>query len=731
RAGPATGTPFAGYLAALADAYADRGLDKPLVLSETGYPDSPSAVPGHADFPPWAPQYQKGGMSGPAVAEALADRYWDARLSGAVDGFGLFEWNDEWWKAGTPDSQDHPEEYFGILGFDPVSHEAYAKLQLDTVRTLYSLHWAPDLVTLSADDPWLYPGETTTVRATLSPDLAGDWQIRWEASRGTIIGDAESDAVEFYAGDVALGPATVTAVVYDADRQASQTSVVIDIEPQDSPSIELLTLGSDPQLALASGRVANVNLDEYKIVCYIETDSRYVQPYADMTSIFVRPDGYWWTPVNNASDGDLVACLVPIDYEPVQLPAGQDPPGAIVSASLTASNDSDNDLLPDQWEEQYFGSGDLTEDRWGDFDGDLANHLEEFLAGTAPDDPWDNDSEGGTGDGLPDNWERRYFGHLAYGAGDDPENDGFDNTTEWSAGLHPGRTAVDTDGDWLPDRWEIRSFGTLATEPDDPLPDGTVVWEAYELGRPLPVETVAFDDRAMVTGRLNPDAPGPRSLTLLDIQAHRDPPGTLYAFQLDGDWLQLANSGGPLFRDDVQPAGAEPEWHTAAEWLGTRLRGLEPDTEYTVRAAVNTGFNPAPAAVVAATVSTTPEADVNASGLPTALDYAYARAALARGESIGTEWHWSLDVDDSGTLDEADLTAIHTAILGPQPVATGGPQASPNVFAAAALASSSRQATQPPAARLSSVWAGRDRSEPWQPPDDDDSDPPPSLLLGS
>ncbi|MEM7396663.1 MAG: hypothetical protein AAF492_30405, partial [Verrucomicrobiota bacterium] len=47
--------------------------------------------------------------------------------------------------------------------------------------------------------------------------------------------------------------------------------------------------------------------------------------------------------------------------------------------------DADGDGMGDAWETIHFG--DLSEDGTGDFDGDGANDLDEFLAGTTPNDP--------------------------------------------------------------------------------------------------------------------------------------------------------------------------------------------------------------------------------------------------------------------------------------------------------------------------------------------------------
>lgn len=65
------------------------------------------------------------------------------------------------------------------------------------------------------------------------------------------------------------------------------------------------------------------------------------------------------------------------------------------------SNDSDNDGLPDTWEQQYFGNLTAT-DGSGDGDGDGLSDIGEYTAGTAPD---NSDSDG---DGDSDGNEVQY-----------------------------------------------------------------------------------------------------------------------------------------------------------------------------------------------------------------------------------------------------------------------------------------------------------------------------------
>jgi hypothetical protein len=182
--------------------------------------------------------------------------------------------------------------------------------------------------------------------------------------------------------------------------------------------------------------------------------------------------------MNWSPGGRIVAWLVPISLDPdCSQPSDWVPEGAIAHAVSDETNDADNDLLRDAWEIDYFG--DLGYGRYDDPDSDLADNLEEFLAGTNPI-VRDND---GDDDGLLDTWEYRFFGTLDYDGDADPDADGLSNATELTLGIHPGRTAVDQDRDKLPDAWEIRWFGDLLEHADGDLDgDGLTNLDAYEFG---------------------------------------------------------------------------------------------------------------------------------------------------------------------------------------------------------------------------------------------------------
>ncbi|MEO8604897.1 MAG: penicillin acylase family protein [bacterium] len=56
------------------------------------------------------------------------------------------------------------------------------------------------------------------------------------------------------------------------------------------------------------------------------------------------------------------------------------------------------------------------------------------------------------GDGIPDAYERWYFGNLGHNGSDDSDNDGFTLTSEFASGVDP--TNPDTDGDGLRDGFD-------------------------------------------------------------------------------------------------------------------------------------------------------------------------------------------------------------------------------------------------------------------------------------
>jgi uncharacterized protein (DUF2141 family) len=145
--------------------------------------------------------------------------------------------------------------------------------------------------------------------------------------------------------------------------------------------------------------------------------------------------------------------------------------GAVFSTNTVAplNKDTDGDGLPDWWEmasglDPYDGQ-DINGSA-GDLDNDGLSNLGEYLAGTNPN-AWDSDGDGFSdydsrsgpgartwgelyddGDGIPDLWEIQYAGPCAttgkrgldpayYDANLDPDEDGWDNYSEYMAGTDP------------------------------------------------------------------------------------------------------------------------------------------------------------------------------------------------------------------------------------------------------------------------------------------------------
>ncbi len=79
------------------------------------------------------------------------------------------------------------------------------------------------------------------------------------------------------------------------------------------------------------------------------------------------------------------------------------------------------------------------------------------------------------GDGLPDDWEKLYFGNLAQGATGDLDGDGLTSTEEYLAGTDP--TKADTDGDGLTDKEEV----TAGSSPRFPDTDGDNLSDSDEV----------------------------------------------------------------------------------------------------------------------------------------------------------------------------------------------------------------------------------------------------------
>jgi len=154
------------------------------------------------------------------------------------------------------------------------------------------------------------------------------------------------------------------------------------------------------------------------------------------------------TSANGSNDQWEASGAYPLN--PVALDGG----AAGIDITLTAP-DQDADGLPDWWEQLEFGE--LSQSSAMDSDGDGLTNEEEYIAGLQAccadsdndgvDDALDSNpmtDEDTDGDGLSDDWERRWFGGLELNGADDPDGDGVDNAGEFADGTDPG--AVNMDG---------------------------------------------------------------------------------------------------------------------------------------------------------------------------------------------------------------------------------------------------------------------------------------------
>ena len=173
-----------------------------------------------------------------------------------------------------------------------------------------------------------------------------------------------------------------------------------------------------------------------------------------------------------------------------------------------------------------------------------------------------------------------------------------------------------------------------------------------------PPGTLDFDLRVLVGGRLNLKAPGSRSVSAETLDANGNPPEARYAIRVEGlGWLVVAG-------DTASPEGADPDFQPLSVWEGIRVLGLLAGTDYTFWAVAKVGDDESPAVAVGA-FRTNRACDVNRSGVTTALDYAYIRAATLRGGTLGLDISWACDVTGNGGVGVDDLNLTRDAILHP------------------------------------------------------------------
>jgi hypothetical protein len=193
-------------------------------------------------------------------------------------------------------------------------------------------------------------------------------------------------------------------------------------------------------------------------------------------------------------------------------------------------------------------------------------------------------------------------------------------------------------------------------------------WNGGLVPTVYPPGPLDVDMEILIVSDLNLNGPACRSLGILGIDPNGNPAGTLYAIQIgdapDSGWLERVNSGPPLNRDDVFPTAEAPEWHTAIEWMGIRLRGLEPETVYTFHARAKLGTSESDLTEVGI-YDTSKDCDVNRNGRATALDYAHIKQDILTGETIGVDQGWPCDPNDDGLVNVGDLNATRWRIFHP------------------------------------------------------------------
>jgi hypothetical protein len=144
----------------------------------------------------------------------------------------------------------------------------------------------------------------------------------------------------------------------------------------------------------------------------------------------------------NTIDGGYFLCEVPTGTYTVSATCtGYDTlsyPGIVVnkgdsiikSFGMVTEFDSDNDMMPDEWENTYFG--DLSHDGSTDSDSDGLTDLEEYQNNT---DPTIADTDD---DGMPDGWEVQYgLDPLVDDGSGDADGDGYTNLEEYHSGTQP------------------------------------------------------------------------------------------------------------------------------------------------------------------------------------------------------------------------------------------------------------------------------------------------------
>ncbi|WP_308366119.1 MULTISPECIES: hypothetical protein [unclassified Microbulbifer] len=241
------------------------------------------------------------------------------------------------------------------------------------------------------------------------------------------------------------------------------------------------------------------------------------------------------------------------------VPDGED----IVPLNAAYKYDFDQDGLPQAYEQQYpFLNDSYPEDAAEDFDGDGLSNLQEYTAGTNPEEP-DSDHDGPMdsedpeptdpkytldqdSDGLPNEWEweHGFNDNDPLDAGLDDERDGLSNLREYQLGTDPRN--YDTDGDGEPDgtdRYPL-DFKYRFDRDRDGMP------EAWEM-------QYGFNDSNTYDGGEDPDGDGARNRREFEQGTDPHNPDTDADGEPDGfDWWPL----DPSKARDMDGDGIPDAW---------------------------------------------------------------------------------------------------------------------------------------------------------------------------
>jgi autotransporter-associated beta strand protein len=161
--------------------------------------------------------------------------------------------------------------------------------------------------------------------------------------------------------------------------------------------------------------------------------------------------------------------------------------GSAITVTATAI-DTDGDGMTDVYETANGldpnddGTVDPDNGAAGNLDGDFATNYEEFLAGTAANNPA-SDPLNTDNDGLPDSWETTYFGGIAAQTGADDYDGDFDtNVQEYDNATNPALAGslTDSDADGLGDGWEILYFTNIGAKDGTADSDTDLVTDLQE-----------------------------------------------------------------------------------------------------------------------------------------------------------------------------------------------------------------------------------------------------------